>query len=146
MTHSVQHVWVLMLVAGVVLISGCPGQEAGPEKYEVTGAVTYDGEPIQSGEMYFEPADDRPANAATMSRGLIEDGRYTAQIVGGLLNVSVRDTTGDLDLDPEGAQAGATPTLRGTWRGEISFPSLEDYASREESGPVEHDIEISSEE
>lgn len=111
------------------------------KKYEVTGMITCDDQPIVRGEIFFEPA-GKTANHQTKSPALIEDGRYTAEIVGGRQYVTVRDYSGDIDLDPEGAMIGRVPVLRGSWRDMVDFPSLEEVTSREEYGPVKSDIKI----
>jgi hypothetical protein len=123
-------------LATVALLAGCG--DSGPEKYEVTGQVLCAGTPVKSGDIFFEPKDSL-ANNQTMGRALIKDGRYTGQIVGGVHKISVREFTGDIDLDPQGAMSGAKPVLRIEWRGEVEFPPLSEVDG---SAPIEKDIEI----
>jgi len=54
-------------------------------KYLVTGAVTYNGAPVENGFVTFEPESGKPAEA-----GPIEDGRYSLYAYPGVNRVSVR--------------------------------------------------------
>jgi len=47
-------VWLLAIACGTVCFSGC-GNATPTPKYEVTGTVTYLGEPVPSGLVKFEP-------------------------------------------------------------------------------------------
>lgn len=129
----------VVLLATVVLALGRPGGK-GPEKYEVTGMITYDGLPIPNGEIYFEPT-EVPVTHDTYGQAITEDGRYTAEIVGGPHVVYVRELVGTYDLDPQ--ELPPRPLLpTGEWKGPVDFPSLEEMTSRQDSRPVEFNFEI----
>lgn len=62
---------VAALLLAVVLLPGCSG-DAGPERGEVTGRVTLDGQPLKGATVRFHPDEGRPSVDETDS-----DGRYT---------------------------------------------------------------------
>jgi hypothetical protein len=62
------------LLAVVAIASGC-GRTTGPERYDVSGTVTFRGEPVPSGTITFEPDLSR-ANSGPVSVIPIVDGRY----------------------------------------------------------------------
>ncbi len=66
-----------MLFAALMI--GCGSD--GPERVVVTGEVTYQGKPLEKGQIRFEPA---PGNKAPPSGGFILDGRYTIDAKGGV--------------------------------------------------------------
>ena len=67
---------------GICLL-GCGG---GSTTYEVSGAVTYDGQPVEQGQISFIPASDGAAPDA----GTIEDGKYTVSVTPGEKRVEIR--------------------------------------------------------
>lgn len=68
----------LIAIAGIALVAGCGGQDAGPPLVPVSGIVTVDGEPFPHANVSFRPDTDRgnefgdylPAGVAD------ENGRY----------------------------------------------------------------------
>jgi hypothetical protein len=128
--------WAPLSLAMIALLTGCG--ESGPEKYEVSGQVLCGGTPITSGDIFFEPT-EMETNVQSAGRAFIKDGRYTVEIVGGKHKVAIRDFTGDIDLDPQGAMSGKRPLLRIEWRGEVEYPPLSEVDG---SKPIEKDIEI----
>lgn len=71
------------LALGLALVGGC---DNGPKRYTVEGAVTFDGTPVPSGEVAFEPDSDR-GNKGPGSVARIVNGRYKTEdgmgVVGG---------------------------------------------------------------
>jgi hypothetical protein len=65
-------VWLVPLLG----ICGCGG---GSGPIEISGTVTYAGEPIEKGNIGFTPADGQGPSAAA----LIEDGQYSVSIMPG---------------------------------------------------------------
>jgi len=66
----------LLVLTVAIVTTGC---SQGPPKFEVSGNVTLDGEPITTGSVMFMPAD----GSRDVSRGDIADGRYTLECVAG---------------------------------------------------------------
>lgn len=72
-------------VAGLLVATlGCTG-EAGPRKYDVTGTVTLNGQPLAEGSVRFQPTvpGGRPEGAS------IEEGRFTLQAAEGAYQVVI---------------------------------------------------------
>lgn len=65
---------VLLLVTATV--SGCTPAESGPERFQVSGAVTYAGKPVPKGYITFSP-DSAQGNQGPGGGAAIENGRYT---------------------------------------------------------------------
>jgi hypothetical protein len=65
----------------VLAIGGCGG--SGP--MEITGTVTFAGQPVENGAIEFEPSDGKGPLAA----GVIKDGRYTLQVMPGPKRVRI---------------------------------------------------------
>ena len=61
------------------------GCGAGDGRYEVTGSVTFDGQPVESGEIIFRAADGAAASAA----GKIVEGQYTLRASEGTKRVEI---------------------------------------------------------
>ena len=72
-----------LLVAAALLaivIAGCGGQE-GPQRVVVSGAVTYQGQPVSEGKIRFSPAE---GTEAPPSGTFIVQGQYVADAKGGV--------------------------------------------------------------
>ncbi len=70
--------WAVGLLL-LLTLAGC-GIE-GPERVVVTGEVTYQGQPLEKGQIRFVPA---PGSKAPASGALVVDGRYTVDGKGGV--------------------------------------------------------------
>lgn len=65
---------------------GCNSQPAGPEMYEVSGNVTFDGAPLKEGRIRFRlTSGDQRAFEAEIS-----DGQYSLETTAGSMQVEVR--------------------------------------------------------
>lgn len=64
-------------VSVLLLFAGCGGPD-GPARFELSGTVTYGGQPVPAGEVAFEP-DAAKGNAGPASYAQIQKGRYTTQ-------------------------------------------------------------------
>jgi len=62
--------WILPALVAAGVGWACPG--CGPRTFPITGAVTFDGEPVAAGTIVFEPADGRGPTAG----GIVAAGRY----------------------------------------------------------------------
>ena len=74
--HICRWVWVSFGVALIALVAGCG--PSGPQRYRMSGTVTFEGEPVAEGEVQFEP----------VQRGFgggfapVKDGKYDTNIDG----------------------------------------------------------------
>ncbi|QDT64893.1 hypothetical protein [Calycomorphotria hydatis] len=69
----------------VAVLGGCSD---GPPKYTITGAVTFEGSPIDDGTIIFRHME---GNGQTYSTR-IEDGKYSVEAIAGPMRVEVRAT------------------------------------------------------
>lgn len=80
----------LVLVIGLICCAGCTEKDDG--RYELSGKVTIDGNPVPVGEISFEP-DGSAGNKGPASFVPIKDGVYkiadSAGVVGGKYNVTI---------------------------------------------------------
>lgn len=91
------------LTAAFVLVAavGCGPSTGG---IPVAGAVTFQGQPLPSGEIVFTPADGQQASVAAK----IENGKYSVQVPSGRSQVRItayREVPGKVDLSNPGEQA-----------------------------------------
>ncbi len=63
-----------LMFALVMTLAGCGTR--GPERFQLTGKVTFDGRPVPSGLIRFE-ADATQGNSGPVGYATIKDGRYT---------------------------------------------------------------------
>ncbi len=81
---------ILLGSACLGLLIGCGGQ-SGPEKVTLTGKVTYQGKPLDEGDISFRPA---AGTNAPPTSALIKNGTYSASgrsaIAIGTFNVEIR--------------------------------------------------------
>ncbi|MFI4876205.1 MAG: hypothetical protein ACIALR_12730 [Blastopirellula sp. JB062] len=72
--------WLIILPA-LLLLSGCGNKQSGPQRVVVEGAATYQGKPIERGDILFTPVvgSSNPASGA-----IIENGKFRADNKGGV--------------------------------------------------------------
>ena len=63
------------VITTILVGGGCGPRNTGPQRFHVSGIVTFDGVPVPVGTIYFE-ADAARGNAGPVSIVVIEDGRY----------------------------------------------------------------------
>jgi len=66
-------------VVTILVATGCGSN--GPQRFHVEGAVTFDGKPVPSGTIRFEP-DSTKGNTGPVGYSAIIDGRYTTATEG----------------------------------------------------------------
>ena len=80
---------VLLGCACIGLLGGCGGA-SGPEKVTLSGKVTYQGKPLEDGDISFRPV---PGTNAPPTSTVIKNGHYTAgdraAIASGTFNVQI---------------------------------------------------------
>lgn len=71
---SLRRIGIALLIAfGPAFAAGCGDSTGLPQRYPVSGKVTYNGEPVKSGTIVFEPND---MSTGKIANGTIEDGYY----------------------------------------------------------------------
>ena len=74
-----QRRWIAALLTVVVSFSGCGPR--GLQRFHLEGKVTFDGKPVPSGAIRFEP-DSTKGNTGPVGYTAIKDGRYTTAMEG----------------------------------------------------------------
>lgn len=91
-------------IATTLIGGGCGPRNTGPQRFHVSGTVTFDGAPVPVGTIYFE-ADAARGNSGPVSIVAVKDGRYDtkAEKVAGPVQgpLSVR-ISGSQKIDPGG--------------------------------------------
>lgn len=64
-------------IALIACVGGC-GETSGPERYAVSGTVTYNGQPVPVGFVYFTP-DAAQGNSGPEAGAPIRQGRYATE-------------------------------------------------------------------
>jgi len=77
-------------VLGLLVLAGCGGEK----RYEVTGTVSFDGQPVERGEISFDPTEPGKAPEG----GPIVEGRFRVNVSSGKKIVRIR---GSRPLPPE---------------------------------------------
>ncbi|MBA2114515.1 hypothetical protein [Bremerella alba] len=85
--------WILLAILTVTATLGCSGPVTeGPDRFPLSGTVTYKGAPLPAGKIYFEP-DGRKDNSGPMVTAEIKDGKYETPVgkgtVGGAHRVRI---------------------------------------------------------
>jgi hypothetical protein len=63
-----------VLFAGMALLAGCGSDE---KLYDVSGTITFEGQPIPKGLIFFDPA---PGTPGTQGFATIENGRFDTSV------------------------------------------------------------------
>ena len=104
-------------------LSGCGSKNDGPERYDVSGSINYQGAPLESGRITFVP-DAEKGNEGPVGYAMIKGGKYDTGASGG-----------------KGTVAGAIQILitgydfTATGSNEIRPPLFEDYQATAEIDP-----------
>ena len=92
--HTNRTLFCLMASLALLGLAGCGSR--GPTTYPVSGTVSFDGQPISSGEIIFRSADDQAASSA----GNIHEGKFSFASLPGKKRVeiiAVREVPGKFD-------------------------------------------------
>jgi hypothetical protein len=97
------------ILVTLVSLTGC---DDGPPRYEVTGVVTFEGQPVPTGRLIFTPdnaAGNRgPQGVAVVERGVIET-EYDRRVIGGPHWVQIMAFDGVAFEDGEGTVVQGRP-------------------------------------
>ena len=117
--------WFVLLALGIV---GCG--KVGPERFEVSGAVTFNGVAVPAGSILFEP-DAKRGNSGPVGQALIQNGQYRTLpekgVVGGP-HVAILYTFDGKSVADEGMPQGRA--LRSAYQSTIELPrekSIHDF-------------------
>ncbi len=75
----------ISFVGLLTMIVGCPAGSGGPATYSVSGTVKFDGQPVKTGDIQFEP--ETPGQAP--DAGQIVNGSYTLKAKAGKKKVKI---------------------------------------------------------
>lgn len=89
----------------LLLLSGCGGGSDAPVRYDLTGTVSFNGEPVPYGEILFLP-DNSKGNQGAGSVATIKEGRYQTPVGKGLIGGPYRVEIKGFDALPI---SGAVP-------------------------------------
>ena len=107
------------------LLAGCGGKtNDGPARFQVSGEVTYDGQPVPKGDIFFEP-DGSKGNSGPQSRATIQDGQFETEpgkgMIGGPHKVRITGTDGK-PANVEGEELPGGLPLFPPYETQIDFP------------------------
>ena len=139
-----QSVPVLIAAAASALAATAGCTDSGPEQYQVSGTVTYEGQPVPAGAIYFEPvAADR---IAPSGYGLIRDGTFRTQpgrgAPPGRCTVRIRGGDGKPRRTPAQELDGPDPEGRLSPKVEIGTPLFADYTTVVELPAADSTLEL----
>jgi hypothetical protein len=86
----------LLTLTALLMVSGCGG--GGPREYQVTGRVTYDGQPVNEGEIVFLPTNSE----GTPRAGRIANGTFQISLPEGTKQVVITATRESATPAPDG--------------------------------------------
>jgi len=99
----------------LLILVGCRAKTDGPERYELTGTVTYLGKPVSTGTIMFEP-DFEKGNSGPGSYAVIQNGSYRTEpdkgIVGGPYLARIQGYDGVSYSDAEGVHEAGRPLFQ----------------------------------
>jgi len=124
----------LMLWALCPVVGGCQSSVPGPEKFEVSGEVTFSGQPVPTGTIIFEP-DSAKGNSGPGGGGAIKDGHFVTYagkgVVGGPYIARISGFTGTPKKE-DGEEILEGDPLFAEYRTEVEFPKKN----------TQHDFEV----
>ncbi|QDT66490.1 hypothetical protein [Calycomorphotria hydatis] len=85
-------IFALLLLCGTLLSAGCSPKSDGPQRYSLSGVVTYNGQPVEYGQVMLSPDRDK-GNSGPASVARIQNGEYETfpgkGVVGGAFKVTI---------------------------------------------------------
>jgi hypothetical protein len=109
MPESLWRRWGLPVALGALFIcSGCGGAADGPKRYDVSGTITYGGQPVLAGTIMFEP-DASKGNKGPAGYAEIRDGKYDTRGEAGKGTIGGPHVVRITGLDPSKAVPDLLP-------------------------------------
>lgn len=65
----------------VMLLSGCGSADSGPERFDISGTVSFKGKPVHRGTIVFSP-DQSKGNSGPQGAAEISEGKYDTSVKG----------------------------------------------------------------
>lgn len=100
--------WILLTILAATAAVGCSGPVTeGPDRFPLSGTITYKGAPLPAGKIYFEP-DGKKSNSGPMVTAEIKDGKYATPAgkgtVGGahIIRIDGYDAKNITEHNPQG--------------------------------------------
>jgi hypothetical protein len=97
--RSLTAMWCLGGVVSLLAAAGCSSGDL-PERGQVAGAVTYNGQPLEEGEIVFYPDEGRPARGEIVDGQIVEVGTFEADdgVTAGHCRIIIRARQAGADM------------------------------------------------
>lgn len=93
----------------ITFLNGCGSVDEGPAKYQVSGVISFDGKPVEEGQILFIPEADNSQRQA----GVIKNGKYSCECTAGKKKVEIIAYRFDESKqEPDPAEPGKTVPAR----------------------------------
>ncbi len=91
--------WGALVLVSLLAIGGCSSGDL-PERGRVVGSVTYNGQPLEKGEIVFYPDEGRPARGEVVEGRIVEVGTFEANdgVTAGHCRIIVRARQAGADM------------------------------------------------
>ncbi len=100
---------LFFLACLITLLNGCGSVDEGPAKYQVSGVISFDGKPVEEGQILFIPEADNSQRQA----GVIKNGSYSCECTTGKKKVEITAYRFDESKqEPDPAEPGKTVPAR----------------------------------
>lgn len=125
--------WLAIAACG---LAGCSETTSGPDRFDVSGTVTYDGAPVPAGQIQFRPDSAKghsgPAGFATITNGRYDTSRKGRGTVGGPHVVVIVGFTGPPPTDVQSDEDLADNSLFSEYQISADLPT--------ETGQLDFDV------
>lgn len=131
------------LLAVTLLVAGCGGGgDAGPDRFNLSGSVTFDGKPVEAGSVYIEPM---PGNPGPVGVAVITNGKFDTAAQGGKGHIGGKLVIRIVPTLPPGQELAdefATPALPfSSWEEEVDLPK--ETTTKDITVPKDADAQMS---
>jgi hypothetical protein len=113
-----------LLSLALALLAGCGGSSGGPQRYAVSGTVTFDGKPVPKGSITLEP-NAESGNSGPGGGAEIVDGKYNTGVekgvIGGAYKIRIVGYDG-VPVEMEGEKLADGKSLFSPYETTFDFP------------------------
>ncbi len=111
----------------VACLTGCSNDD--PDRYRLTGTVSFDGKPLEHGMIYFDPVTEGPAGYARISGGTFDTSLEGGKgHIGGPIRVRIKSHS---PTDGDETQEVAPPPFAEEYIEEVELPQQDSEKSFE---------------